>query len=133
MQKLAYGGPKGSTKKPSSRDRRKLSVKKSFFFFINVVCGCFANRFCYIFNKIVLQNIHEDEGFLVVKFKISEIKIASFQLFYLISLETPFGDGWINCNKDQVNRISEPDLLSKRELDDVREARTLWPKCTKND
>ena len=93
MQKSAYGGPKDSTEKPSSRDRRKLSVKKIYFFFIKVVCGCFANRFCDFFNKIVLQNTHEDEGFLVVKLKISEIKIASFQLFYLISFETPFGDG----------------------------------------
>ena len=128
MQKSAYGGPKGSTEKPSSRDRRKLSVKKSFFFFHWFVVALPIDFVIFL----IKLSCRTPMKMRVFKLKISEIKIVSFQLFYLISLETPFGDDWINCNKDQVNRISEPDLLSKRELDDVKEARTLWPKCTKN-
>ena len=57
------------------------------------------------FNKTVQQNIHEDQGFLFAKTRIIEINVVSFQTFYLIPLEKPFRDGWINCNKDEIKWI----------------------------
>ena len=76
------------------------------------------------FNKIVQQNIHEDQGFLFAKTRIIEINVVSFQTFYLIPLEKPFGDGWINCNKDEIKWIEFLNTIIIQ-----NENYTMWERC----